>query len=157
MCSALLSSFLCIFSSFRSVILSFVFQLNLYLDINHTHSLTAALLCHISPLFWECCRSFTIEEQCTEYTEEWQQQIMSRNLTNEKYFLVGNHRFRSDHVFVQLQSSKLAFDIFHITENSLPLSSLFLEDGFSYKKVKHSKGFTRSKNYQCCLQIFCIK
>lgn len=147
------------FSSFRSASLSFVFQLNLYLSINHKHSLRAAFLCHISLFFWECCRSFTVEEQCsdTECTEEWQQQIMSRNLTNEKCFLLRNHCFRSDHVFVPLQSTKLAFDIFHITDNSLPLSSAFLEDGFSHRKVKHLSGFTMSKIFQCYMQIFFIK
>lgn len=79
-----------------------------------------------------------------------------RELTNEKCFLVGNHCFRSDHVSVPLPSSKQAFDIFHITENSLSLSSSFLKDGFSYKKVKHSNGFTTSKIFQCYMQIFFI-
>lgn len=59
------------------------------------------------------------------------------------------------HVFV-LQSSKLVFGIFHITDNSMPLSSL-LEDGFSYRKVKHLSEFTMSKIFQSYMQIFFIK
>lgn len=143
------------FSSFRSIILFFVFQLNLYLNINHRHSLTATFLCHIL-FFWECCRSFTVEEQYSdkEFTKEWQQQTMSGNWKMRNVFQLEITVL--DRI-MSLYHCQVDFDIFYIIDNSLSLSSSFLKDGFLYKKTRHSNGFTTSKSFQWYTQTFFIK